>query len=453
MSQDAASTALSMARGGKKKIKVHKGPIHSTVAGRTDHLPMHVASGSYVIPADIISAMGEGNSMAGFKVAKSIFSVSGPYDQGSGMPYGGGEMPYGQPVPHKAGGGGADSGRAANRPATSAPAPRPSPQASSGVSPGRPTSTSAAPVKYDGLWDRINGGGPGAGFKNVWDTINGGGMGHGYTGLRDMINGGGMEASSTSGSDGRAHVARSQAQQVPEVSRGPNIGGVIGGLVGGPVGYLAGSMLTGRATGPADFINGGGLGASDDTFKGGPMSGAMNMLGVTPYASGKAGGGQVAGQMDLLGTNPYSTPAPVGAGQHAMGTQSPTGVAAQETQNPQEFFRDEFKNMFKTMLDPRDRAAGKEALPTFARNLANYKAQASSPQPQQAPMSTGGHVHDGDAVPIVAAGGEYVIPPEDVQHLGNGSLEDGHKILDAFVKKMRKKTIRTLQSLPGPKKD
>jgi len=100
--------------------KVHKGPIHSPVAGRTDHLPMHVASGSYVIPADIISAMGEGNSMAGFKVAKDIFGQSfygqkgagsgkpyggkgAPYG-GNGLPYGGGDLPYSM-EPHKAAGG------------------------------------------------------------------------------------------------------------------------------------------------------------------------------------------------------------------------------------------------------------------------------------------------------------------------------------------------------------
>lgn len=57
--------------------KIHVGPIHSAVAGRTDHLPVHVASGSYVIPADIVSAMGEGNSMAGFKVADTIFRDPG----------------------------------------------------------------------------------------------------------------------------------------------------------------------------------------------------------------------------------------------------------------------------------------------------------------------------------------------------------------------------------------
>lgn len=83
--------------------KVHVGPIHSNVAGRTDHLPMHVKSGSYVIPADIISAMGEGNSMAGFKVAQSIFSK---------MPYGASEMkgmPYDEPAVAKAGGGEVDT--------------------------------------------------------------------------------------------------------------------------------------------------------------------------------------------------------------------------------------------------------------------------------------------------------------------------------------------------------
>ena len=105
----------------KTSEKVHKGPIHSPVAGRTDHLPMHVASGSYVIPADIISAMGEGNSMAGFKVAKDIFGQSFYGDQkagagepyggegapygGSGMPYGGDGAPYGMTAPGKAAGG------------------------------------------------------------------------------------------------------------------------------------------------------------------------------------------------------------------------------------------------------------------------------------------------------------------------------------------------------------
>jgi hypothetical protein len=70
--------------------KIHSGAIDSPVAGRTDHLPVHVASGSYVIPADIISAMGEGNTAAGFKVAKMIFANQGggsaPDGEGAPVP-------------------------------------------------------------------------------------------------------------------------------------------------------------------------------------------------------------------------------------------------------------------------------------------------------------------------------------------------------------------------------
>lgn len=77
--QQAIAAALSQSRraraeGGVSE-KIHVGPIHSNVAGRTDHLPINVPSGSYVIPADIISAMGEGNTMAGFKYANAVFGI------------------------------------------------------------------------------------------------------------------------------------------------------------------------------------------------------------------------------------------------------------------------------------------------------------------------------------------------------------------------------------------
>jgi len=87
----------------QKVPKLFSGPIHSPVAGRTDHLPMHVHSGSYVIPADIISAMGEGNTMAGFKAARRIFGGT-PYGR-SGNVYGSTSAPYGMEMPHKAHGG------------------------------------------------------------------------------------------------------------------------------------------------------------------------------------------------------------------------------------------------------------------------------------------------------------------------------------------------------------
>jgi hypothetical protein len=90
---------------GGQVTKVHTGPIHSAVAGRTDHLPMNVPSGSYVIPADIISSMGEGNTMAGFRHMRLIFGGN-PYT-GEEEPYGAEGGPYNEPLPGKAGGGAA----------------------------------------------------------------------------------------------------------------------------------------------------------------------------------------------------------------------------------------------------------------------------------------------------------------------------------------------------------
>lgn len=80
---------------------LHVGPIHSPVSGRTDHLPMTVKSGSYVIPADIISSMGEGNTMSGFKIARHMFS-SQPYSQEDKQPYAKGEQPYAEGKPYGA---------------------------------------------------------------------------------------------------------------------------------------------------------------------------------------------------------------------------------------------------------------------------------------------------------------------------------------------------------------
>jgi len=51
----------------QSKSIVHTGPIHSHVAGRTDHLPMHVPAGAYVIPAEEVAYLGEGNTLNGFK--------------------------------------------------------------------------------------------------------------------------------------------------------------------------------------------------------------------------------------------------------------------------------------------------------------------------------------------------------------------------------------------------
>jgi hypothetical protein len=83
-----------------------RGPLVSSVPGRTDHIPVHVAPNSYVIPADVVSAIGEGNSLAGHRTLGAMFN-QGP----RGMPirHGrfakGGNVGSGEPVPILASGG------------------------------------------------------------------------------------------------------------------------------------------------------------------------------------------------------------------------------------------------------------------------------------------------------------------------------------------------------------
>ena len=71
---------------------------------------------------------------------------------------------------------------------------------------------------------------------------------------------------------------------------------------------------------------------------------------------------------------------------------------------------------------------------------------------QPMPERADGGATDGE-VPIVAAGGEFVIHPDSVLKQGQGSMDDGHRILDEFVKRYRAKTVQTLKALPGPRRD
>ena len=55
-------------------------------------------------------------------------------------------------------------------------------------------------------------------------------------------------------------------------------------------------------------------------------------------------------------------------------------------------------------------------------------------------------------VPIIAAGGERIVSPEEVREIGRGDMDHGHNYLDKLVMKERKKHIKTLQKLKPPKK-
>lgn len=87
-----------------------RGPILSSVPGRTDAHAGHVPSGSYVIPADIVSGRGQGNTLAGANVLQRMFKM-GPY-AGLASPIRRGPGPPRPPRPmrmmHSGGGKGGD---------------------------------------------------------------------------------------------------------------------------------------------------------------------------------------------------------------------------------------------------------------------------------------------------------------------------------------------------------
>lgn len=52
------------------------GLLVSAVHGRTDRLPINVLSGAYVLPADVVSGLGQGNTLGGAKMLDHVFSAA-----------------------------------------------------------------------------------------------------------------------------------------------------------------------------------------------------------------------------------------------------------------------------------------------------------------------------------------------------------------------------------------
>lgn len=71
----AVAIALDVARRAKRANggAVHTGALMGKVAGRTDHRPIHVPEGAYVLPADHVSSLGEGNTLNGFAILDRMF--------------------------------------------------------------------------------------------------------------------------------------------------------------------------------------------------------------------------------------------------------------------------------------------------------------------------------------------------------------------------------------------
>jgi len=297
----AVAIALDVARrkraeGGSTVHKFHSGPIHSSVAGRTDHLPITVESGSYVLPADAVSHLGESNTLAGFKVLRRMFGGE-PYG-GSSNPYGQKGGPYGEPLARATGG---------------------SVHRAAGI-------LFVSPEKEVLLMRRA-----GKDHAGEW-----------------ALPAGGIEKGETP-----EQAARRETEEEAGYSH---------------EGGLSPFMHSERDGVVFDTF----LAQSTDKFK--------------PELNNEHDGA--------------------------------VWIKPSEAEK-------------KLPLHPGVRAA----LEKLSRRI--------------------GKAHGGEAsgVPIVAAGGEWVIPPHHVEQIGNGDMDTGHRVLDQFVLKIRKEQIGKLQKMAPPRKD
>lgn len=276
--------------------KFHSGPIHSSVAGRTDHLPMHVESGSYVLPADVVSAGGEGNTIAGFKVLRRTFG---------GEPYGAGADPYGQS------------------------------------------------------------GGP---YGSPASRATGGKVDHRAAGILFL----------------------SPAKEVLLMRR-------------------AGKDHHGEWALPAGGIEKGETAEQAARRETREEAGYDHEGGLSPFMHSQRDG------VDFTTFLAHS-----GRFKPKLNEEHDEAVWIKPADAEKEL---SLHPGVRSALDKLGKRAGK---------------------------ARGGQA---SGVPIIAAGGEWVIPPHHVGHVGSGDIDMGHRVLDEFVKRVRKELIGTLQKLPGPRKD
>ena len=83
----AQALAIALKTAGVKPSRAsggHVGALKGATGGRADVLPVDVPDGAYVIPADVVSALGDGNTAAGFEHMKRMFPSEGVPTRGTG---------------------------------------------------------------------------------------------------------------------------------------------------------------------------------------------------------------------------------------------------------------------------------------------------------------------------------------------------------------------------------
>jgi 8-oxo-dGTP pyrophosphatase MutT (NUDIX family)/GNAT superfamily N-acetyltransferase len=399
--------------------KFHVGPIHSGVSGRTDHLPMTVHSGSYVLPADIVSAGGEGNTLAGFRVLRRTFGGN-PYGQGAG-PYGQKGGVYGLPVTYAAGGAAKDNSAAADDLA------------------GIRDKWRKHGVELDAYYS-----------KPLPDVID---LGH----LRVQKDQRGTGVGTAVMQDLTSHADQHQSRIALTPSKD------------------LGASSVGRLK---EFYKGHGFVENSGRKKDFTLSHSM----YRDPKSGFAAGGKVRAAGIIFLSPEKQVLLMRRAGEDHKGEwalpagglekgETPERAARRETQEEAGYEHDgglsPFMHSdtngveFTTYLAHSERFSPKLnsehdgamwVSPSEAMRFPLHPGVRAALEKltARATKASGG---SSSGVPIVAAGGEWVISPEQVKRIGNGDIDLGHRVLDEFVKRVRKELIGTLQKLPGPRRD
>ena len=91
----------------------------------------------------------------------------------------------------------------------------------------------------------------------------------------------------------------------------------------------------------------------------------------------------------------------------------------------------------------------------FGTKLPMPKIGGTMPRPPGMPKMLGSqHFSRGGRtkgrIPVIVAGGERIVSPEEVAQLSGGDIKKGHEMLDRFIVEFRKHNIKVLKALPGP---
>lgn len=178
-------------------------------------------------------------------------------------------------------------------------------------------------------------------------------------------------------------------------------------------------------------------------------------IGMMPH---KAVGGASTGMSPAVSTYIANNGAnaPPGSTQMGTGINASTGVGASSTGIPA---LDAYLNSteagasFAKPPGPGPVPAAPAPAPDAAQQF--YDAFSGSGGGSQKRGGNVGHATGGapaDGVPILAAGGEFVISPEHIARLGDGDIKEGHRRMDEWVVRTRRQIVEKMKKLKPPVK-